>query len=138
MGNGRTLLTASQTDALIALAIAPGHYGLEFGADDVRAPGETGDVIAYVKTDELHDAVYRVTDGGSVVSDDGDRTFPNIAGYEVRYGGGRLADLYVSGACVDAVQVRAYDWETGAFGPVPTDDEIRAAVREYIRDARGH
>ncbi len=53
-------------------------------------------------------------------------------GYVINYSGGRLADVEINGVAVECVQVRAYDFGTGEFGPEPTEDEIRASVAEFL------
>ena len=58
-------------------------------------------------------------------------------GYEIVYHGGRLADVVIDGAAVECVQVRAYDFQTGEFGPEPTDAEIRGKVAAFIESAGG-
>lgn len=61
-----------------------------------------------------------------------DRKITTSDGYTINYAGGRLADVIINGVAVECVQVRDYGWEHGTFGPVPTDDEIRARVREFL------
>jgi hypothetical protein len=58
-------------------------------------------------------------------------------GYEIHYEGGRLADVVIDGSPVECVQVRAYDFGTGKFGPEPTDSQIREKVREFLDEAGG-
>ncbi len=53
-------------------------------------------------------------------------------GYVIDYSGGRLADVEINGVAVECVQVRAYDFASGTFGPEPTEDEIRAKVAEFL------
>jgi hypothetical protein len=57
--------------------------------------------------------------------------------YEIRYSGGRLADVYFGGEPIECVQVREYDFATGEFGPVPTRTQIKREVREFIDEAGG-
>jgi hypothetical protein len=73
MGNPPgTPLTSVQREALIALALAPGHYGLQFGSSDAHPANDRGprDIFAAVKTDELHDAFYVIRVDGAVSHED--------------------------------------------------------------------
>jgi len=58
-------------------------------------------------------------------------------GYSIEYHGGRLADVMIDGTVIECPQVRRYDTATGAFGPEPTDDEIRSKVAAFIDEAGG-
>lgn len=62
-------------------------------------------------------------------------TYLDPSGWRVVYGGGRLADLVdPTGAAVDAVQVRPWDFTRSPTEQDPhpvTAEDLAAALREY-------
>jgi len=58
-------------------------------------------------------------------------------GYSIKYEGGRLADVYIGSKPVECVQVRAYDFAKGEFGPEPTENEIREQVADFLNESGG-
>jgi hypothetical protein len=57
-------------------------------------------------------------------------------GYTIDYSGGRLADVLVNGSAVECVEVRAYDWGSGAFTePFPAPDVVAERVEAFMAGA---
>jgi hypothetical protein len=56
-------------------------------------------------------------------------------GYSIEYADGRTADVVINGTAVECVQVREYDWENGALGPMPTPAQVRQQVADFLADA---
>jgi len=62
-----------------------------------------------------------------------DKTLDTDQGYQIRYSGGRLADVVIDGVVVECVQVRDYDFAGGTLGRMPTDEQIRRRVAQFLR-----
>lgn len=51
--------------------------------------------------------------------------------FELVFRGGRIADVFIDGKCVDTTELDGWDWRTGSRGLV-TDDQLRRELDEWI------